>query len=160
MVVDYVIGSFTLVFSHLCFCMLCQINEGDGAFYGPKIDISVSDALKRKFQCATLQVLNIHCYLLVRLIHYVVLQNDHIYRFCLCCSLTFSFLIVSTWVTQRKMKPRQRDLLWYTERYWGLLNVCLLYCWNITRGSGLFGSVHVKQLFALCQRNPNHMLYR
>ncbi|KAJ8425596.1 hypothetical protein Cgig2_008574 [Carnegiea gigantea] len=33
-----------------------QINEGDGAFYGPKIDISVSDALKRKFQCATLQV--------------------------------------------------------------------------------------------------------
>lgn len=34
-----------------------QINEGDGAFYGPKIDISVSDALNRKFQCATLQVL-------------------------------------------------------------------------------------------------------
>lgn len=33
-----------------------QINEGDGAFYGPKIDISVFDALKRKFQCATLQV--------------------------------------------------------------------------------------------------------
>ncbi|KAI3899749.1 hypothetical protein MKW92_040424 [Papaver armeniacum] len=30
--------------------------EGDGAFYGPKIDISVSDALKRKFQCATLQL--------------------------------------------------------------------------------------------------------
>ncbi|CAI0463104.1 unnamed protein product [Linum tenue] len=33
-----------------------QINEGDGAFYGPKIDISVSDALNRKFQCATLQL--------------------------------------------------------------------------------------------------------
>ncbi|OMO89904.1 hypothetical protein COLO4_19527 [Corchorus olitorius] len=33
-----------------------QINEGDGAFYGPKIDISVSDALGRKFQCATLQL--------------------------------------------------------------------------------------------------------
>ncbi|KAJ4828674.1 hypothetical protein Tsubulata_043652 [Turnera subulata] len=31
-------------------------NPGDGAFYGPKIDISVSDALKRKFQCATLQL--------------------------------------------------------------------------------------------------------
>ncbi|CAN1273453.1 Threonine--tRNA ligase, mitochondrial 1 [Linum perenne] len=30
-----------------------QIDEGD---YGPKIDISVSDALKRKFQCATFQV--------------------------------------------------------------------------------------------------------
>ncbi|KAK1325458.1 hypothetical protein QJS10_CPA01g02903 [Acorus calamus] len=33
-----------------------KINEGDGAFYGPKIDISVFDALKRKFQCATLQL--------------------------------------------------------------------------------------------------------
>uniref|UniRef100_A0A1S4BZA3 threonine--tRNA ligase n=1 Tax=Nicotiana tabacum TaxID=4097 RepID=A0A1S4BZA3_TOBAC len=31
-------------------------NEGDGAFYGPKIDISVSDAMRRKFQCATLQL--------------------------------------------------------------------------------------------------------
>jgi threonyl-tRNA synthetase len=33
-----------------------ELNEGDGAFYGPKIDISVSDALSRKFQCATLQL--------------------------------------------------------------------------------------------------------
>ncbi|KAI3779308.1 hypothetical protein L2E82_08979 [Cichorium intybus] len=33
-----------------------QINEADGAFYGPKIDISVSDAMKRKFQLATLQL--------------------------------------------------------------------------------------------------------
>ncbi|KAI3913101.1 hypothetical protein MKW98_007117 [Papaver atlanticum] len=32
------------------------INEGDGAFYGPKIDISVFDAMKRKFQGATLQL--------------------------------------------------------------------------------------------------------
>lgn len=37
-----------------------QINEADGAFYGPKIDISVSDAMKRKFQCATLQVIFIY----------------------------------------------------------------------------------------------------
>lgn len=36
--------------------VMFQINEADGAFYGPKIDISVSDALNRKFQCATLQV--------------------------------------------------------------------------------------------------------
>ncbi|KZV47021.1 threonine--tRNA ligase, mitochondrial-like [Dorcoceras hygrometricum] len=35
---------------------LWEINEGDGAFYGPKIDISVSDAMRRKFQCATLQL--------------------------------------------------------------------------------------------------------
>jgi len=32
------------------------LNAGDGAFYGPKIDISVRDALKRPFQCATIQL--------------------------------------------------------------------------------------------------------
>lgn len=32
-----------------------QINEGDGAFYGPKIDIKLNDALKRQWQCATIQ---------------------------------------------------------------------------------------------------------
>ena len=32
-----------------------QINEGEGAFYGPKIDIVLEDALKRKWQCATIQ---------------------------------------------------------------------------------------------------------
>jgi len=31
------------------------INEGDGAFYGPKIDIKLRDALKRSWQCATIQ---------------------------------------------------------------------------------------------------------
>lgn len=30
-----------------------ELNEGDGAFYGPKIDITISDALKREFQCAS-----------------------------------------------------------------------------------------------------------
>lgn len=38
-----------------------QINEADGAFYGPKIDITVFDALKRKFQCATIQVGRLNC---------------------------------------------------------------------------------------------------
>ncbi|MDN5342437.1 threonine--tRNA ligase [Oceanotoga sp. DSM 15011] len=33
-----------------------QINEGDGAFYGPKIDFYVTDSLGRKWQCATLQL--------------------------------------------------------------------------------------------------------
>jgi len=32
-----------------------EINEGDGAFYGPKIDFKLKDALKRKWQCATIQ---------------------------------------------------------------------------------------------------------
>lgn len=33
-----------------------QENPGDGAFYGPKIDITVTDALKRHHQCATIQL--------------------------------------------------------------------------------------------------------
>ncbi|KAL6451131.1 THS1 Threonine--tRNA ligase [Candida maltosa Xu316] len=33
-----------------------ELNPGDGAFYGPKIDIMISDALKRWFQCATIQL--------------------------------------------------------------------------------------------------------
>ena len=32
-----------------------QINEGDGAFYGPKIDVKIKDALERSWQCATIQ---------------------------------------------------------------------------------------------------------
>jgi threonyl-tRNA synthetase len=31
------------------------VNEGEGAFYGPKIDIKLKDALKRSWQCATIQ---------------------------------------------------------------------------------------------------------
>ncbi len=32
-----------------------DINEGEGAFYGPKIDVKLKDALGRKWQCATIQ---------------------------------------------------------------------------------------------------------
>jgi threonyl-tRNA synthetase len=32
-----------------------EINQGDGAFYGPKIDVKLTDALKREWQCATIQ---------------------------------------------------------------------------------------------------------
>ncbi|MEF3698565.1 threonine--tRNA ligase [Desulfolutivibrio sp.] len=32
-----------------------EINAGDGAFYGPKIDIKLKDALERRWQCATIQ---------------------------------------------------------------------------------------------------------
>ena len=32
------------------------VNEGDGAFYGPKIDFDVVDAIGRKWQCATIQL--------------------------------------------------------------------------------------------------------
>jgi threonyl-tRNA synthetase len=32
-----------------------DINEGDGAFYGPKIDIKLKDALNRRWQCSTIQ---------------------------------------------------------------------------------------------------------
>jgi len=33
-----------------------KINKGDGAFYGPKIDIKLKDVLKREWQCATIQL--------------------------------------------------------------------------------------------------------
>ena len=32
-----------------------EINAGDGAFYGPKIDVKLKDALDRRWQCATIQ---------------------------------------------------------------------------------------------------------
>lgn len=32
-----------------------EINEGDGAFYGPKIDVKLKDSIGRKWQCATIQ---------------------------------------------------------------------------------------------------------
>ena len=33
-----------------------ELNEGDGAFYGPKLDFELHDALNRSHQCATLQL--------------------------------------------------------------------------------------------------------
>jgi threonyl-tRNA synthetase len=33
-----------------------KLNPGDGAFYGPKIDIHITDAMKRSHQCATIQL--------------------------------------------------------------------------------------------------------
>ncbi len=36
--------------------MAYSINEKDGAFYGPKIDFDVTDAIGRKWQCATIQL--------------------------------------------------------------------------------------------------------
>ncbi len=32
------------------------INEGDGAFYGPKLDFHISDSLERTWQCGTIQL--------------------------------------------------------------------------------------------------------
>lgn len=36
--------------------MAYEVNEGDGAFYGPKIDFKVKDAIGRTWQCATIQL--------------------------------------------------------------------------------------------------------
>jgi threonyl-tRNA synthetase len=36
--------------------LLYDVNEGEGAFYGPKIDVKLKDALNRRWQCATIQV--------------------------------------------------------------------------------------------------------
>ncbi len=34
----------------------CEINPGEGAFYGPKLEFTLVDAIKREWQCGTLQV--------------------------------------------------------------------------------------------------------
>ena len=34
----------------------CEINEGEGAFYGPKLEFTLVDAIGREWQCGTLQV--------------------------------------------------------------------------------------------------------
>ena len=36
--------------------MAYKVNEGDGAFYGPKIDFHLKDSLGREWQCATIQL--------------------------------------------------------------------------------------------------------
>jgi len=33
-----------------------ELNEGDGAFYGPKIDVEIQDAIGRRWQCSTIQL--------------------------------------------------------------------------------------------------------
>jgi threonyl-tRNA synthetase len=35
--------------------LVCEVDEGGGAFYGPKIDIKIQDALNREWQCSTIQ---------------------------------------------------------------------------------------------------------
>ena len=35
--------------------LTCTLDEGGGAFYGPKIDIKIKDALNREWQCSTIQ---------------------------------------------------------------------------------------------------------
>jgi hypothetical protein len=50
----YALGCTVIIISRAA--DLVQMNPGDGAFYGPKIDITVFDALRRKFQCATVQL--------------------------------------------------------------------------------------------------------
>ena len=32
------------------------VDEGGGAFYGPKIDVKIQDVLGRKWQCSTIQL--------------------------------------------------------------------------------------------------------
>lgn len=45
-----------LLANFLCTGKPWTLNPGDGAFYGPKIDIQIMDALKRHHQCATIQL--------------------------------------------------------------------------------------------------------
>jgi threonyl-tRNA synthetase len=55
------------------------IDEGGGAFYGPKIDLKIEDALGRKWQCSTVQVRNI--FLQIKSIFLDSLRKMHITLF-------------------------------------------------------------------------------
>jgi threonyl-tRNA synthetase len=52
---DWERGTKALIMAMEDFQLPYQINEGDGAFYGPKIDVKLKDALDRTWQCATIQ---------------------------------------------------------------------------------------------------------
>jgi len=52
---DWVLATTALEDSLKDLGLAYDVNEGDGAFYGPKIDIKLRDALKRSWQCATIQ---------------------------------------------------------------------------------------------------------
>ncbi|RVW50220.1 Threonine--tRNA ligase, mitochondrial 1 [Vitis vinifera] len=106
-----------------------EINEGDGAFYGPKIDISVSDALNRKFQCATLQL-----------------------DFQLPSRFDLSYSAEDEAKRERPVMIH-RAILGSVERMFAILL-------EHYKGKWPFWLVHVKQLFALCQRNLSHMHFR
>ncbi|MEH7829034.1 threonine--tRNA ligase [Gemmobacter denitrificans] len=51
---DIVEGALKSAIEHLG--LPYQINEGDGAFYGPKLDFKLTDAIGREWQCGTFQV--------------------------------------------------------------------------------------------------------
>ena len=51
---DKVEGALTKAIEHLG--LSYQINPGDGAFYGPKLDFKLTDAIGREWQCGTFQV--------------------------------------------------------------------------------------------------------
>ncbi len=52
---DWALAEAALINSLNRKALTYEINEGEGAFYGPKIDIKLRDALKREWQCATIQ---------------------------------------------------------------------------------------------------------
>jgi len=55
--VPYLVQNLSLAVCALKFLNIeYKVDEGGGAFYGPKIDIKITDALKRKWQCGTIQV--------------------------------------------------------------------------------------------------------
>ena len=53
---DYAENALAEALDEFCGKGRWKVNPGDGAFYGPKVDIQVFDVLKRGHQCATIQV--------------------------------------------------------------------------------------------------------
>lgn len=84
-----------------------EIKEANDAFYGPKIDIYVSDAMERKFPLGTLQVIKNKtiCFLATSI--FSSQRNNGF----LCFSWTSNFLNVSIYRIQQKMSVNAKHLL-------------------------------------------------
>uniref|UniRef100_A0A3Q7I7H7 threonine--tRNA ligase n=1 Tax=Solanum lycopersicum TaxID=4081 RepID=A0A3Q7I7H7_SOLLC len=85
-----------------------QIDDGGGAFYGPKIDLKIEDALGRKWQCSTIQA----CFDLGLLFHWPVDFN-----------LPQRFDITYVDSNQERKRPIMihRAVLGSLERFFGVL---------------------------------------
>ena len=53
---DWDIATKALADAIKCIGKTYEVNEGDGAFYGPKLDFHIQDSLGRTWQCGTIQL--------------------------------------------------------------------------------------------------------
>lgn len=90
------------------------MNRGEGALCGPKIDITLSDAMKRKFQCASIQVKQLPNYLSFNLCFacWIYLGRLFSVTFVVVAHISsiFNYLITSNFGTHPQMRKKRKML--------------------------------------------------